>query len=85
MKKRVKKLMLTRETLLALDSLRLKHANGAATHGAGCLTLNFACGGTSDGGTGTTPTVEGTCYECSGGCATGGACTVTCADCTFSC
>ena len=79
MKKRLKKLTLTRETLFALDSFRLKHVDGAATHGAGCMSLNFACSGVcSDGGTGTTPTVEGTCYECSGGCATGGACTVAC-------
>jgi len=70
MKKKAKKLVLNRETLWYLENV----VGGISL--ARCL--SNPCGNPGDGGTGSSPTVEATCYVCSNGCATGGACTVTC-------
>jgi hypothetical protein len=77
MKKKARKLTLNRETLRFLD-LGLKEVVGADTYAAGCATIGRRCTGTGDTGISVDPTICQTCYECSNGCATGGACTVSC-------
>ncbi len=83
MKKRVKKLTLTRETLRSLD---LGGVNGGIslpqTQAPTCATVAIRCnteGGGSDGG------CFNTAGLCSDACATGGACTVNCSAGTSCC
>jgi hypothetical protein len=73
MKKQVRRLSLHRETLRSLDHpawMRNVAGGGDTMHGA-CLSTPRACG-TDSGGSYDTQLI------CSNGCATGGACTVTC-------
>jgi hypothetical protein len=79
MKKQSRKLTLNRETLRFLD-----HATGGLTHASGCLTITKPCGDTGGGG-GTYASCWNTCDLCSNGCATGGACSVTCSAQTSCC
>jgi len=77
MKKNVKRLALNRETLHALSSSPLGYAIGGRETGlTDCVTrcASYCCGDTGSG----SPTIFDTCGVCSNGCATGGACTVTC-------
>jgi hypothetical protein len=82
MKKQIRKLTLHRETLHALDHpiwMRNVAGGGDTMHGA-CLTTPRACGLTGDNsGSYDTQLI------CSNGCATGGACTVTCTACSELC
>jgi hypothetical protein len=85
MKKKMKKLTLNRETVRSLDSFRrvvggtVNPTDGiACTHALGCTPTQV--GTKCVTGTGS----YGTCgisNLCSGNCETGGACTLTCANC----
>lgn len=80
MKRKVMRLKLNRETIHRLDPAQLGHVGGAVPVETGpsiCVT----CPGCADRNQGGTASYDGTCNTCgicSGGCATGGACTVTC-------
>lgn len=69
MKKKVRKLILSRETLYSLEDLRSAFGGGtlstACTIGRKC---SVTCAGGCDGGT-TDPTLLATCGVCSGDCA----------------
>lgn len=78
-KRKVQKLMLNRETLHRLEPSLLHHAGGLIeTGGSDCVTRCASNCCPNEGGTGTDGSICATCYECSNGCATGGACTVSC-------
>ena len=80
MKKKVKKLVLNRETLGNLKGV----VGGALTLSPRCQ--SSPCGPTGPGDTGGGDlTIFATCGACSAGCATGGACTVTCGACSDAC
>ena len=74
MKKKVKKLTLNRETLGYLGGV----VGGGTfpTHGVQCN--SDPCGPPGDGGTASLFGTCNSCGVCSGGCGTGGACTLTC-------
>lgn len=77
MKKKTRKLTLHRETLHSLVYVSGGGPTGRTDCWTGCATN---CGGecrTDDTGSGD-PTIFATCGACSDGCATGGACTVSC-------
>lgn len=79
MKKKLGKLVLHRETLRALESSLHRVVGADPNTGPGDCTTIIAtdCDGESRDCTGA-PTILNTCRACSNGCATGGACTVTC-------
>ena len=84
MKKKARKLTLNRETLLVLDLNGIAGGIGPRpqTEQMACNTVAIRCN-TEGGGS------AGGCYNtadlCSNGCATGGACTVTCSAQTSCC
>lgn len=85
MHKKRKKLVLSRETLRILAEERRRIAGGALnqSYGLACQSLNPRCTTTCDTQGTVQPTICNTCYDCSEGCGTGGACTVgaTCMTC----
>jgi hypothetical protein len=76
MNKKVKKLVLTRETLRALNSSTLQHAAGGTwTEGTECTTFILTtCGDAGSNNCGT----AATCYCCSRPCDTANPCTTSC-------
>ena len=80
MKKKVKKLTINRETLRSLDGLQgVEGGSGPGpTHALGCDPTNV--GTNCITGTGSYDTCAPS-YRCSNNCATGGACTLSCASC----
>jgi hypothetical protein len=80
MKKKVNKLTIHRETLRYLD--RLQGVNGGSgpgpTHALGCTPTRVGTQCVTDTGSDSVCQIS---YICSSGCGTGGACTVTCANC----
>jgi hypothetical protein len=85
MKKKARKLTLSRETLCSLNPGSVV---GGATLAAGCATYARCTGACDDTIVTGNLTQCGSCNVCSGGCATGGACTdtcETCATCAFTC
>lgn len=80
MKRKQKRLVLSRETLRVLDSSTLSRvAGGIPTGFTPCLSDCARCtGGPPGDGGGTGGSLCDTCNQCSADCQTGGACTVSC-------
>lgn len=74
LKKTTKRLALHRETVRRMEAAR---GGATTTHHSEVICGTDVCH-PGDGGTGGCNTLFGTCGVCSDGCATGGACTVTC-------